>query len=83
MAFRVEFSALAANKFRKLERPTRNRITAKLRDVADDPARHLTKLRSVDAFRLRVGDHRVILDVDWEGRVLYVLTLGHRSTVYR
>jgi len=66
-----------------LERPTRNRITAKLRDVADDPARHLTKLRSVDAFRLRVGDHRVILDVDWEGRVLYVLTLGHRSTVYR
>ncbi len=51
--------------------------------MADDPARHLTKLRSVDAFRLRVGDHRVILDVDWEGRVLYVLTLGHRSTVYR
>jgi mRNA-degrading endonuclease RelE of RelBE toxin-antitoxin system len=68
---------------RKLDRPTRDRITAKLRTVAEDPARHLTRLRSVEAYKLRVGDHRVILDVDWEGRVLYVLTLGHRGTVYR
>ncbi len=31
----------------------------------------------------RIGDYRLILDVDWERRVLIVLTLGHRSTVYR
>ena len=74
---------MAARKFRELDAPVRGRVAAKLRAVAVDPARYLTKLRSVAAYRLRVGDYRVVLDVDWEGRVLYVLTLGHRSTVYR
>jgi len=32
---------------------------------------------------LRVGDYRIILDVDWEKEVLIVLTLGHRGTAYR
>jgi len=81
--FRVEFSELAAKKFRKLDRSVRDRIAAKLQSVAEDPARHLTKLRSVEAYTLRVGDHRVVLDVDWQEHVLHVLTLGHRSTVYR
>lgn len=83
MTFRVEFSELAAGKFRKLEKAIRDRIADKLRAVASEPARFLTKLRSVEAYTLRVGDYRVILDVDWKGQVLYVLTLGHRSTVYR
>lgn len=47
------------------------------------PARHLTRLSSVEAYKLRVGDYRVIVDVDWEQKVLYVLSVGHRSTVYR
>ena len=83
MAFRVEFSQLAAERFRKLDRSVRERIAAKLQAVAEDPAHFLTRLRSVEAYKLRIGDYRAVLDVDWEGRVLYVLTLGHRGTVYR
>lgn len=80
--FAVEFSELAAAKFRKLDRPVRERIAAKLRAVAKDPARHLKRLSGVEAFTLRIGDWRLILDVDWDGEILTVLTLGHRSTVY-
>lgn len=83
MPFRIEFSELAAGKFHKLDASVWKRVAAKLRAIARDPARFLTRLRSVEAYALRVGDHRVILDVDWEKRVLYVLTLGHRGTVYR
>ncbi len=79
----MEFSELAAAKFRKLDRPVREHIAKKLHDVAGDPRRHLTRLASVDAYRLRVGDYRVIVDVDWEREIVHVLTLGHRSTVYR
>lgn len=83
MTFRIEFSNLAAHKFRKMEQQVRRRIAARLSMVAGDPAHYLIKLRSIDAYKLRAGDYRVILDVDWEEQVLYVLTLGHRSTVYR
>ncbi len=79
----MEFSELAAEKFRKLDRTVRDRIAKKLHDVAGDPRRFLTRLASVEAYRLRVGDYRVVVDVDWEHEVVHVLTLGHRSTVYR
>jgi mRNA interferase RelE/StbE len=80
---RLEFSELAAGKFRKLDRSVRDRIAKKLRDTAEDPRRFVTRLTSVDAYRLRVGDYRVIMDVDWDRGIIHGLTLGHRSTVYR
>ncbi len=79
----MEFSELAAEKFRKLDRAVRDRVAKKLRDVAEDPRRFLTRLASVEAYRLRVGDYRVIVDVDWDHEIVHVLTLGPRSTVYR
>ena len=81
--FRVEFSELAAEEFRKLDKSVRERIARKLWMVALDPARHLTRLRSVEAFKFRVGDYWAIVDVDWQQRIVYVLGVGHRSTVYR
>ena len=83
MTFRVEFAELAARKFRKLDKPIRDRIVAKLRAIAEGPDRHLTRLRSVEAYKLRIGEYRLVVDVDWEAHILYVLTLGHRGTVYR
>lgn len=83
LAFRVEFSELAADAFRKLDKPVRERIARKLKTVAEDPPRYLSRLSSVDAYKLRVGAYRAIVDVDWEGEAIYVLTVGHRSTVYR
>ena len=79
----MEFAELAAKKFRRLDRSVRDRIAKRLRDTAEDPRRFLTRLASVDAYRLRVGDYRVIVDVDWDHEIIHVLTIGHRSTVYR
>jgi len=61
----------------------KDRIARKLDAVSKDPKRFLSRLRSVEAYKLRVGEYRIILDVDWKREVLIVLTLGHRSIVYR
>ena len=61
----------------------RERIAAKLRQAAEDPAHHLSRLSSVEAYKLRVGDYRVIIDADWGGKILQVVALGHRITSYR
>lgn len=82
MAFDVELSELAAEKFRKLDAPVRKRIGATLTRAAADPSRHFKRLTAVEAYTLRVGDWRVIADIAWEEQIIYVLTLGHRSTVY-
>src|SRR5436189_207494 len=41
-------------------------MARKLRTVALDPARYLTRLRSVEAFKIRVGDYPAIVDVGWQ-----------------
>jgi len=76
-------AGLAAGKYRKLEMKVKERIGRKLDDAAGDPKRFLSRLSSVEAYKLRVREYRVILDVDWDLKRLMVLTLGHRSTIYR
>lgn len=41
------------------------------------------RMKGVEAFRLRVGDYRVIYDFDRVKGVLHLLTVGHRREVYR
>ena len=41
------------------------------------------RMKGVEAFRLRVGDYRVIYDVDRAKGVLHLLSVGHRREVYR
>jgi mRNA interferase RelE/StbE len=80
--FQVELTELARAKLQKQEPQTRDRIVRKLRQAATDPSRYLERLRAVESYKLRVGDYRVIVDVDWNRKILYVLTLGHRSVIY-
>ncbi len=33
-------------------------------------------------YRLRIGNYRVLFDVDWENKKIYILKIGHRKDVY-
>jgi mRNA interferase RelE/StbE len=41
------------------------------------------RLTGVDAYRLRVGDYRILYDFDLSKGVLHLLAVGHRREVYR
>ncbi len=64
MPFRVEFAEIAAEKFRKLDKNVRDRISTKLRKAARNPGRHVSSMRGVDAFRSKIGDYRLTADID-------------------
>jgi mRNA interferase RelE/StbE len=80
--FQVELTELARAKLRKQDPPTRDRIVRKLHQAAANPSRYLERLSAVESYKLRIGDYRAIVDVDWSRKILYVLTLGHRSVIY-
>ena len=53
----------------------------------DDMGRRLgtfshTRMRGVEAFRLRVGDYRVIYRFDLANNILHLIAVGHRRDVY-
>ena len=41
------------------------------------------RLQGVDAFRLRVGDYRVVYEFNVEKNELYLITVGNRRDVYK
>jgi len=83
MTYSIVFSSKARDQFNKLERIVRERIVAALERIRIRPETHVIKLVGDPGYRLRVGDHRVIVDIDRGRLVILVLTVGHRKTVYR
>ena len=83
----VEFTPCAEKALKRLDHSVGKRVVGKLQEIqgADDPRDFLKPMRGplTGMFRLRVGDYRVIIDVQDERCVILALDVGHRSTVYR
>lgn len=88
MAWRVEFAASAAKQLRKLDPQVATRILTYLRDriaPLDDP-RSGEALRGKelgDFWKYRVGDWRIIADIEDGVMLITVVRLGNRREVCR
>jgi mRNA interferase RelE/StbE len=60
------------------------RIRRAIDDLADNPRPTGSRnVRGREGRRIRVGDYRIIYEIDDEERVVDVLQVGHRRDVYR
>ena len=66
-----------------LEHSLRERIKSKLRELREDPFRFLEHFEGSDYYKLRVGDYRALIDVDFQKKLLKVQILDHRSKIYK
>jgi mRNA interferase RelE/StbE len=82
--YRTVFRPEAQAELRKIPRAMALRILAKLTELESDPfGFNTTTLASQpDRRRLRVGDYRVVYTIDNGELVVWVVHVGHRSTVY-
>ena len=81
MTYQVLFSDLALKQLRKLERNYQERIVSTLERIRIRPDAYVRKLVGNEGYRLRVGDFRLILDLDREKLIVLVLKIGHRKNV--
>jgi mRNA interferase RelE/StbE len=54
----------------------------KLQECKIAPFRYLKHLENIGGYKLRVGEYRIIIDVDNVIKILRVLKFGHRKNIY-
>ena len=88
MKYKVEYTPKAMKALRKLDKPTRALIYGWIvKNLVDceNPYAHgkgLTENRR-GQWRYRVGDYRLICEIQEERIVILILEIGHRREIYR
>ena len=85
MAHQIKIKRPAAKEIAALPKRDRRRVIAAIEALADDPrpegARKLTNIEN--AYRIRVGDYRVVYQIVDNILTVFVVRVGHRKDVYR
>ena len=82
--FRVELSQQAASYLRRLDQPTKERIVAKLSEIAKDPSAYSKGLVGRGGARAgRVGPYRIVFDINVQRNVVEVSAILPRGDVYK
>lgn len=86
MAYEIEWTTAALRELRKLDRQTGRRVVLSVTALADDPrppgSRALVG-QPTGVMRIRIGDHRVIYQVEDTKVLVTVVRVAHRREVYR
>ena len=83
-AFNVRLTTSARKDVRKLKQQLLERVAARLQALALNPfPPQAEKLSQRDEYRLRVGDYRIVYEVDKRGRIVTIHRIRHRREVYR
>lgn len=82
----IEFSKKAEKQFHKLTTSTQKTIKQKMEYFAsmENPLSYAKPLTNFEFgnYRFRIGDYRIICDVDEAGNLIIIALIGHRREIY-
>ena len=74
----------AQKQLARITQPDRDRIVAAVWELAEEPRPvGVRKLAGREAWRIRVGDYRIIYEINDQALMVLVIAIGHRRDVYR
>jgi len=83
--FDVKYSRQAAKFLKSLDKTTVSRILTKIEKLKHDPFSHDSKIiegYSEKLFRVRVGDYRILYEVDYNDNLIGIVKIDKRSRAY-
>ncbi|BBO66631.1 hypothetical protein DSCA_05610 [Desulfosarcina alkanivorans] len=85
MSHRIEVKRSAAKALKKVPKAERKRIIDKINFLAKSlPSPDITKMKGNNPFhKVRVGDYRIIYEVQEDVLLILIVKIGHRKDIYR
>ena len=81
--YEIVYSPGALKTLEKLDKNIQERIINALERLRIRPESYdIKKLVGMPGYRFRVGDYRVIIDIDKNRLLILVLKIGHRKNIY-
>jgi mRNA interferase RelE/StbE len=81
--YKVVFDEEAINFLNKLPEKIRKRIFSKIISSKDNPLHFFEGLKGRKDFKLRVGDYRIIADINVFSKEIIITVVGHRKNIYK
>lgn len=83
MAWLVVWSEKSVKQLEKINKKDAQKIYDSVLDCAQEPFRVAVKLTGSPFYRLRVGNYRVIMDLQQKKMVVFVVEADHRRRIYK
>ncbi len=81
--YEIIYSIKASKQLRKLDKAVRERIYAVLNRIKIRPYSFITKLVGDPGYKLRIGNYRIIMDMDNGRLIILIIQIGHRKNIYK
>jgi mRNA interferase RelE/StbE len=83
--YRIEFKPSAARSLGKLPEQVQKRMAVKVSALAKNPRPPgVEKLSGAESlYRIRIGDYRIIYEIQDQVLLVLVVKVGHRGEIYR
>ncbi len=83
MQYEIQIADSVMKFLDKMNKPLKNKILDKVFSLADNPRPYGSiKMSGNDSYRIRVGDYRVIYEINDKVVKVYIVKIGHRKDVY-
>ncbi len=84
MSYSLFILPRAAKELEELPTDSYERVRDALRGLANIPRPHAClKLTGREGWRIRIGDYRVVCEIDDQQQRVTILDVGHRRDIYR
>jgi len=85
LSYRIEIKGSAAKALKKIPKANRKRIVEKIDSLAESPPNpDTTKMKGNNPFhKVRIGDYRIVYEIQEDVLVILVVKIGHRKDIYR
>jgi mRNA interferase RelE/StbE len=83
MSWEVIWSEKSVKQLEKIDKKNAKKIYESVLDCTEDPFRAVMRLTNSPFYRLRVGNYRVILDLQQSKMIIFVLETDHRGKTYK
>ena len=84
MNYKIYIERSAQKALSKIPTRDQNRIIESIQNLSDNPRPSNTKkLTGKSAWRIRIGNYRVIYEIVDDRLIIIVISIGHRKDIYK